>query len=473
MTSIQSVAFTPSLSALRSSRPSPVGMQPVSWKIRPDGAPSAANPKDSFERTAPIIRSLDPQKLTRSDLSFEAQLNARNSTVSQEPSLSRSYLFKALDRALQNLPLETHLPEIHPLAEAAKSIRVELPLAPLTEVRLPPKIEHALRHPRSEALRERLSQRIEGTLTRLEHRLENSNSPRLKQMHQLLSTGLAHLRSAATGEKALSPEEQQTATMALALSQCMGHLYKHSAPTEQASRLQQWVLLLEERRGQTGVLTPQDLLQAARQIQSLNADELQTGMQAALELMAGPGQSSLPQVLNQPLARSGLAVLDLMQEMHPQELNHMGAALAELQTDIQSQWLTAFADLNREIGVRIAEAAELSTEAEDLIRKADELALRVLSLKPEPPKGFEDGLVSLIRAFRKILEQLSKDQGALLAGNLARILERRKGDSLFFAQLQTDQQFEFNSRTQRQNLNEQVQARYERLNQQLQAASAA
>jgi hypothetical protein len=196
-------------------------------------------------------------------------------------------------------------------------------------------------------------------------------------------------------------------------------------------------------------------------------------MQMALQLLAGPGQLPTPDLMNTPLAASGLEALNLMQDMHPAELSGLGAAMNALRTDMRSQWDPAFADLNREVGARIAEAADLSGTAEDLIRKADELALRVLSPKPEPPKGFEDGLVSLIRAFREILEQLDKDQGAIFRSNLSRILERRKGDSVFFAQLQTDQQFERNSRSQRENLSEQVQERYDQVVSQLNATLAA
>ncbi len=292
-------------------------------------------------------------------------------------------------------------------------------------------------------------------------------------MHRILSAGLERLQAAATGEKTLAPAEQQEATMAMAMSHCIGHLHENASPAEQASRLQQWVLLLEERRQETGGLTPQDLLDAATQIQTTGTDELKIGMQTALQLLAGPGQTPAPNLMNAPLAASGLEALNLIQDMRPEELSGLGAALNALRTDMRSQWAPAFEALNREVGARMAEAADLSGAAEDLIRKADELALRVLSPKPEPPKGFEDGLVSLIRAFREILEQLDKDQGAILLDNLSRILERRKGDSLFFAKLQTDQQFERNSRSQRENLSEQVQDRYDRVVSQLNATLAA
>ncbi len=466
MTSIQSISSPLSLSAIRSPQNNP-GLKPVSWKIRPSVETNALSPSDSFVRQSPVIRSLDPQKLTH--------------TAIQEPQLTRSYLFKALDQALKSLPAGVDLKQVHPLAEAAKNIRVDNSIPEVAENRRPPKpepalekaLEKALSHPRSEALRDRLSQRIQTSLERLEQRLEDRNSPRLQHMHRILSAGLERLQAAATGEKTLAPAEQQEATMAMAMSHCIGHLHENASPAEQASRLQQWVLLLEERRQETGGLTPQDLLNAATQIQSSGTDELKTGMQTALQLLAGPGQIPTPDLMNAPLAISGLEALNLMQDMRPEELSGLGAAMNALRADMRSQWAPAFEDLNREVGARMAEAADLSGTAEDLIRKADELALRVLSPKPEPPKGFEDGLVSLIRAFREILEQLDKDQGAILLGNLSRILERRKGDSLFFAQLQTDQQFERNSRSQRENLSEQVQERYDRVVSQLNATLAA
>ncbi|MGE3725776.1 MAG: hypothetical protein AB7I41_09505 [Candidatus Sericytochromatia bacterium] len=472
MTSIRSISSPLSLSAIRSPQ-SNAGLTPVSWKIRPSVEANALSTPDSFVRQSPIIRSLDPQKLPRTEVSFEIELSAQAEKTAQEPQLSRTYLFQALDQALKNLPAGVDLKQIHPLAEAAKNIRVENPLPVIAETRLPKRLEQALSHPRSEALRDRLSQRIETSLARLEQRLEDSNSPRLQQMHRILSAGLERLQAAATGEKTLAPAEQQEATMAMAMSQCIGHLHENASPAEQATRLQQWVLLLEERRQETGGLTPQDLLNAAAQIQSSGTDQLQTGMQSALQLLAGPGQTPSPNLMEAPLAASGLEALNLMQDMRPEELSGLGAAMSALRTDLRNQWAPAFADLNSEVGIRIAEAADLSGEAEDLIRRADELALRVLSPKPEPPKGFEDGLVSLIRAFREIFEQLDKDQGAILLGNLSRILERRKGDSVFFAKLQTDQQFELNSRSQRENLSEQVQERYDRLVAQLQNSLAA
>lgn len=458
MTSIQSISSPLSLSAIRSPQNNP-GLKPVSWKIRPSVETNALSTADSFVRQSPVIRSLDPQKLPQ--------------TAIQEPELTRRYLFKALDQALKSLPAGVDLKQVHPLAEAAKNIRVDNSLPESAESRLPPKLEQALSHPRSEALRDRLSQRLQTSLERLEHRLEDSNSPRLKHMHRILSAGLERLQAAATGEKTLAPAEQQEATMAMAMSHCIGHLHENASPAEQASRLQQWVLLLEERRQETGGLTPQDLLDAATQIQTTGTDELKIGMQTALQLLAGPGQTPAPNLMNAPLAASGLEALNLIQDMRPEELSGLGAALNALRTDMRSQWAPAFEALNREVGARMAEAADLSGAAEDLIRKADELALRVLSPKPEPPKGFEDGLVSLIRAFREILEQLDKDQGAILLDNLSRILERRKGDSLFFAKLQTDQQFERNSRSQRENLSEQVQDRYDRVVSQLNATLAA
>ncbi|MBT9546207.1 MAG: hypothetical protein IV090_12520 [Candidatus Sericytochromatia bacterium] len=472
MTSIQSISSPLSLSAIRSPQ-SNLGLKPVSWKIRPSVETNALSTPDSFVRQSPVIRSLDPQKLARTEVSFALELSEKSVTAIQEPQLSRSYLFKALDQALKSLPAGVDLKQVHPLAEAAKNIRVDNSLPEIAENRLPKRLEQALSHPRSEALRDRLSQRIQTSLERLEQRLEDSNSPRLQHMHRILSAGLERIQAAATGEKSLAPAEQQEATMAMAMSHCIGHLHEKAPPTEQASRLQQWVLLLEERRQETGGLTPQDLLNAATQIQSSGADELKMGMQTAMQLLAGPGQTAAPDLMNAPLAASGLEALNLMQDMRPEELSGLGAAMNALRTDMRSQWAPAFEELNSEVNTQIAESADLSGAAEDLIRKADELALRVLSPKPEPPKGFEDGLVSLIRAFREILEQLDKDQGAILLGNLSRILERRKGDSLFFAQLQTDQQFERNSRSQRENLSEQVQERYDRVVSQLNATLAA
>lgn len=482
MPSIQSISSPLSLSAIRSPQNNP-GLQPVSWKIRPsveNTAPNTAqntalgNP-DSFVRQSPVIRSLDPQKLPRTEISFVEQFSASPLTL-PEPQLSKSYLFEALDLALKNLPAGEGLKHVHPLAEAAKNIRVENPAAEAVE-NLPrqrvEEVERALSHPRSEALRDRLGQRIQTSLDRLEERREESDSPRLKQMYRILSAGLERVKTAATGEKNLSPAEQQEATMAMAMSESMGHIQENTPPAEQASRLQQWVLLLEERRQQAGGLSPQDLLDSAMLIATTGTTELQTGMETALQLLAGPGQAPNPGLMDAPLAATGLEALSLMQDMRPEELSSLGAAMSALRTDFRSSWAPAFADLNSEIGNRIAEAATLSPETEGLVRKADELALRVLSPKPEPPKGFEDGLVTLIRAFREILEQLDKDQGAIALGNLSRILERRKGDSVFFAKLQIDQQFELNSRSQRDNLNEQIQDRYGRLVAQLQNSLAA
>jgi hypothetical protein len=463
MPSLQPLASPLSLSAIRSPQSNP-GLKPATWKIRPAQENTQINTSDSFSRQTPTIRSLDLNKLPS-----KTALLPLSTTIQQpqEPELSQTNLLQALELALTNLSNPKHQQTIHPLIEAAKEILVIAP-APTNKA-----LEQILIQPRSLALRERLAARIHHSLERFENELETGNSPRLKQMNKLLSAGLHLIELSVTGKKKLSQAEQTEALVALSMSQAMGFLVQDANPAAQASRLQAWALLLEE-QSQTTVLNPQKLIDIAMQLQP-KAD-LQAEMQSSLNLLVdlgNLGESEAKALLTQPLTGTAGQILSLIQEMQPAELQRLGAGLQSLHSEIQNDWMPAWNDLNSEIGERLSEAAGLSSEAQALIKKADELALRLLSPKPEPPQGFEDGLLSLIQAFKKILQQLDKDQSALFLADLSRVLALRKRDNSFLDKLQSDLRYDLSSRQERENLNAQIEARYQNVLTQLQDTLAA
>ena len=113
----------------------------------------------------------------------------------------------------------------------------------------------------------------------------------------------------------------------------------------------------------------------------------------------------------------------------------------------------------------------LSPEIQSLIDQADELALRlVLNPDPEPPKGFEDGVLSLLRQFSDIIRKLQADQQNLQAEQAAKIIQQRSLDKQFLGNLLDSKQYDQTLRDQRDQLQEQVSTRYQAIGSALQQA---
>ncbi|PIQ23909.1 hypothetical protein COW36_11565 [bacterium (Candidatus Blackallbacteria) CG17_big_fil_post_rev_8_21_14_2_50_48_46] len=447
------------------------GLQPSSWKIRPDRSEtSELKPQDRYLSQGPKIRSLDLSLVSLPDKPLAV---ISHQEVPAQIQFSKNHLLTALNLALGKLSSSEEHAHIHPLAEAAHSIRVASPQALAgAEDKLNQKIQAVLAQPRSQALRERLSSRIETSLARLEDRMGKTDSPRLQRLHEILSQGLERLKAVATGERALPESEKKQAILALTLNQVVGHLCKEGSPQEQATRMQQWALLVEELK-QNQPLTAQLMLDAAARLNVEDQTALEQDLASSLALLSGPGQKLPEGLLNAALPETGVEALALIHDMNASELFTFGSAMKALSAEIRGEWLPAASDLNSEITAGLAQLEILSSDAQDLIKKADELALAPLAPKPEPPKGFEEGVLSLVREFKKIIQQLDKDQSALFLKNLAHVLEQRKHDNAFIDQIQADLRFDATLRGQRENLKEQVETRYQHVLEQFQQIAVA
>ncbi|PKL76825.1 MAG: hypothetical protein CVV27_08290 [Candidatus Melainabacteria bacterium HGW-Melainabacteria-1] len=412
-------------------------------------------------RNAPVIRSLDASKLPPTTPALLRQ--SGDSTPKLR--LTREQLVQALDRSggqvnegPRQIPagLESLTQAVSRIRGDSSSVRLESPTASER-----PQSAPEVTGPRVDALREHIRERLGAALGRFEQRLAGSDSSRLQRLHGLLAEGLASVAQAAVATEPISPQQRAQGALALTLCQALSHLTSQGSEQEQAVKLQQWALMVDE-SSQSGALTPRMMLEAAASLLAEGAQQLQSETAQVMRLL-GEG----PDLLDEPLPPAGREALQLMQEMTPAELSVLGSASRELSITLLRDVLSIFDVLTAEIKAQRAESAKLDAKTLELIAKADELALRMLMPVPEAPNGFEDGVLSLLREFRKIIEALDIDMRAVQAQETALILERRKLDSQFLVKLLGDRQYHSSVQQQRDSQLDQVKQRYDQLAQRL------
>lgn len=438
--------------ALASPLPARAGLPPSAWKIRAQPlqtTPLPVGPQAPTGTQTVVIRSLDLSQFSPASAAVRSAASA-----SEAPQLSRDYLLGALDRALTRLSTSLH--HVPPLQEAAQKLRiVHLEALAIST----PETVAALLRACSQSVRERLLARMENSLQCLEEKLVHQDSLHLRRIHTLLSEGLQQLQRAATSPGQVSVQQQHQGLLALAVSHALGSLYENRTPTEQNLRLQQWAIFLEGDRE----LSPRRLLAAAEALQGHVS--LMAEMQHSLILLAAPGQAEPDlALLDTPLPAASLEVLTLLRDMPADELAVLGEAMQELRSAVCTQWLDGLGSIPRHHSLALQ---ILSSEAQALIQQADELALRVLAPVPEPPQGFEDGVLSLIRKFKQILRQLDQDLHQIFLQILSQNLAQRRLDATFFEKLLEESRFAAHLRTLRDDLRRQLEYRYQQIEIQL------
>lgn len=435
------------------------------------------NSADSFVLSAakPQIRSLNTQNLPTSRAGF---LELYSPGISQID-LSKHSLFQNLGQALDSFSaghLSQHARQFENLAEQVScrhGLRSQQPPTAqqaeavsddvqTTEHKRPHKLSQ---HPRLQALRQKVADRLAQAKLQLEQGLNQQPSPRLLQLLKLVSEGLAELENAIISAEPVPQEAQRKGLFALVMSQAMAHLARGNEQ-EQSTRLQQWALMMDE-ENQDGSLTPQMMLQTAQKLNS-ESDDLLAQTAESLELL-GPDAAALMQ---QKIPEAEAQAFQLMQDMTPKELNLWANANKGFVQALRSSVLPAWQTLQSQSKALAQELELLSPEVQALVKQADELALRSLSPAPEAPKGFENGVLSLLREFIKIIQTLDHEQLALQAQQTALILQQRKLDQSFLSNLLEDHQYHQQTQRQRSELQAHIQERYEYLEKRFQQGIA-
>lgn len=464
-----------------------------SRRIFAQGAGAELAPTDSFQPSAaPVIRSLDPSRLppTAPPLTGAPEVAFPPAAPGEGSALSKDRLVAALSRAVRQLPSDGGTSYLAGLGDTVRRIRARQTEAASQQAEAGhaggPQLDKSGR--RIQALRERLAEDVTVAAKELAP-LEQSESPRVRGLFGILRRGLQQASKAAAAEAPaeVSPEARSEGAMALAMTKAMAFLSQGSdkaaapaegQPADKADKagddsslgglMQRWVLMLEE-KGRQGQLSPQDLIDAAAEVKGQDPSALRQETASMMRLMG----ENVEQMMKAPLAASGLEAIKLMQDMPPRDLAQVARTSRAVIGQLQDKVLGRLDQLYKELEARQAEQAALSAEAQALIDKADELALRSLSPVPEPPHGFEKGVISLIQEFIKIIRNLDHDIRALQLQQTAKVLERRKLDSAFLHKLLEGRRHESEQRQNSDALHEQVRTRYDQLATRLQEAALA